>query len=188
MNLSEIIETQYQPEILSFFLLAPNRAFCLQELITRLGIKADKLEPVLKEMEKSGGIKHFTARGNKYFILKQNFKPFPELKKALVKGKLQYEDELFTSIKKLPGIKAAYLSGIFVGQPELPVDILFVGKLSSEHIESFIKSCEKMICSEVNYSVLQENEFVLRRNTFDRFLKDVFDYHNLPVLELQTKK
>ena len=187
INLVDVIESKHEPEILSFFLLAPNRAFYIKELSARLGIGFSNLLHILNKMVKKGGLRTFTSQGKKYFLLKREYKPFPELRNALLKDKLKYEDELFLSIQKLRGLKAAFLSGLFVGMPELPVDILFVGKLSKTALEKFLRNCEKVIGQEVDYSIMAPDDFQIRRNTFDRFYKDIFDYPYLVVMDNQRR-
>jgi hypothetical protein len=36
---------------------------------------------------------------------------------------------------------------------------------------------------ELNYSIMSEEEFINRRDTFDRFIKDIFDYPHLVILD-----
>lgn len=182
-KLEEIIDSKYEPEILSFLLLAPPRFFYPGEIAQRLAIPKVKVDEILNKMWENGQLKKNQKKNIVYFALKDSFKPFPELKNALLKDKLNYEDELFEAIEKLPGITACYLSGIFCGNSTLPVDILFIGKSSDQLNQKFLPSVEKLMGQEINYSVLTEDEFLVRRNTFDRFIKDVFDYPHIVVFE-----
>ncbi len=189
LDLENIIEAKYEPEIYSFFLLAPPRAFYVDEVAVRLGIPKDKLEEILDRLVSSQQMKVFSKKGKKYYLLRGDFKPFAELKNALLKDKLKYVDELYEEASRLTGIKAAFLSGLFVGRPELPVDILFVGKLAPDQLKSFTASTEKLMGQEINYSVMTEEEFWVRKGTFDRFIKDIFDYPHLVILDnLKYKK
>ena len=187
LNLEALIESKYEPEVYSFFLLAPPRAFYADEVATRLGFPKGKVEEVLLKMVEAGQMKLYTKKTKKYFLLKPDFKPFPELKQALLKDKLVYTDELFEAAPKLTGVKACFLSGLFTGKPELPVDILFVGKANPEQLTKFLAAVEKMMGQEVNYSIMPEEEFWVRRDTFDRFIKDIFDYPHLVVFDMLKK-
>jgi hypothetical protein len=40
-----------------------------------------------------------------------------------------------------------------------------------------------MMGIEINYSIMSLDEFKNRRDTFDRFLKDIFDYRHLAVID-----
>jgi hypothetical protein len=109
------------------------------------------------------------------------------VQEQLLKRNKQYDDELFTAIRKL-GVKAGFLSGLFVGKPELEVDVLLVGTLKPEKIKLFVDACEHMMGQEVNYCVMEEPEFITRRDTFDRFIKDIFDYPFITVVDTTKKK
>jgi hypothetical protein len=86
------------------------------------------------------------------------------------------------------GAKGAYLSGLFVGKPELPADILLIGKFEDKKLRNFVEACELMLGQEVNYCVMDEEEFKFRRNTFDRFIKDIFDYPYIEVIPVKLSK
>jgi hypothetical protein len=40
-----------------------------------------------------------------------------------------------------------------------------------------------MMDQEINYSIMTEQEFKERKGTFDRFIKDIFDYKHLVVCD-----
>ena len=86
-------------------------------------------------------------------------------------------------------MRAAFLSGIFCGQPGLPVDLLLVGRVNLNKLSDFLHSAEKMMGQEINYSVMTVDEFLLRRDTFDKFIKEILDYPRWVVVdELKNKK
>ena len=110
------------------------------------------------------------------------------MKDYWLKAGPKYQDELFSAIKKLGTIKAAFLSGVFCAQPTLPVDLLLVGKVNLKKLSDFLKATEDLMGQEINYSVMSVDEFLLRRNTFDKFIKDIFDYQHLVVVDELSKK
>jgi hypothetical protein len=186
--LKDIIESKYDSAVLTFFLIAPERAFSASELTRRLGISSNKLASSLSKFVKSGQIKSFAKRGTKYYILNSRHSEFAELKRALAKSTLKYTDELLIAIKKIGSVRAAFLTGVFTGNPELPVDLLLVGRVNLNKLAKFLLDCKKMMGQEINYSIMTEDEFKLRRDTFDRFIKDIFDYRHLVVVDNLTKK
>lgn len=187
-NLSEILETKYEAEVLSFFLLAPPRAFYIEEISKRLEIPLIRLEEILEKMVENGQMKVFSKKSKKYYSLRADYTPFPQLKQALIKNKLNYQDELYTAVPKIGTISGCFLSGIFCSRPELPVDILIVGKVNEAKLNEFLEACEKLMGQELNYSVMTEEEFIVRRDTFDKFIKDIFDYPHLTVIDTVPKR
>ncbi len=185
--LQEIIDSKIDSEALSFFLSAPQRSFSVVEISKRLGAPNLKAARSLNKLAAAGILKNFAKKGKKYYLLDSRYKLLPEITKRWSPGGAKYEDELFFAIKRLGKIEAAFLSGIFSGEPELPVDLLLVGKVNLKKLSDFLKSAEKMMGQEINYSIMSVEEFLLRRDTFDKFIKDIFDYPHLRVVDNLAK-
>lgn len=181
--IEEIINSKIDLAVLSFFIVAPERCFSVIELSKRLNISSAKLASVLSGFIKQGIVVSFSKKNKRYYMFNSRYKLMPEVKSFLHKNGQKYQDELFLAVRRLGDIKAAYLSGVFVGLPNLPVDILLVGKVNLKKLDEFLKNAEKMMGQEINYSIMTVDEFLLRRDTFDRFIKDIFDYRRLVVVD-----
>lgn len=186
--LQDIIDSKTDSAILSFFLVVPERSFSILEVSKRLSLPHQKAVFGLNKLSEAGILKGFSKKGKKYYLINNKYKLLPEIKKHFLKDAAVYHDELFSAIKKLGEVQAAFLSGIFCGQPNLPVDLLLVGKINLKKLSDFLRSAEKMMGQDINYSVMTVQEFQLRRNTFDKFIKDIFDYPHLVVHDGLTKK
>ncbi len=167
--------------------MAPPRSHSAKELAKRLHISERVLMNTLEEFEEDSMVKMFTRDRARLYIVNQKHKLLPQIQTSLVKNQKAYEDELFTAITKLGDVKAAFLSGAFSGQPQLPVDMLLVGKINLTKLDTFLKQCKLMSGFDINYSIMTPDEFQLRIDTFDRFLKDVFDYPHLVVVNNLNK-
>lgn len=187
--LSTIVESKRESAVLNFFLIAPKRTFSLQELSRRLGIAKGKLAGILRTFAKNGILKTFLYAGRKFYYFSSRDAQVLGLQRALARRGKSYGDELFVAVRGLGQIRAAFLSGIFTAQPHLPVDVLLVGRINLKALAGFLKQCRKFIGREPNYSIMTVGEFQLRRGTFDKFIKDIFDYPHLVVVDkLGSKK
>ena len=186
--LKDLIDSKTESLILAFFLAAPTRAFSVIEISKRLNIPFLKAAHSLSRIVLAGPVTSFSKKGKRYFMLNKKYQLLPEIKNVLIKKFPKYQDELFSAIKKVGEIKAAFLSGIFTGQPNLSVDLLLVGKVNLKKLDIFLKAVQKMLGQEINYSIMTPNEFQLRRDTFDRFIRDIFDYPHLVVCDTLKKK
>ena len=186
--LKDIIDSKHDSAVLSFFLVAPERAFSPIEIGKRLNIPHLKLLHALNKLAQHGQLLSFSKKSKKYFMVNAKYQLMPEIKHYLLKNGPSYQDELFSAIKKLGEVKAAFLSGLFTGYGNLPVDLLLVGKINLKKLSEFLPNLEKLMGQEINYSVMTVDEFILRRNTFDKFIKDIFDYRHLVVVDEITKK
>lgn len=182
-----LLDDTPEADILSFLLFAPARTFSARELGVRLNMRPNKLVDSLARLVETGQLATCSRGSIRYYRLNPKHTFYPEVRDVLLKRAKQYEDELYTAIKKL-GVKAAYLSGLFVGKPELEVDLLLVGEVKPHRLQAFVEACEHMMGQEINYCVMSEEEFVTRKGTFDRFIKDIFDYPFLTVQELPGRK
>lgn len=186
--LADLINSKTDSAVLSFFLVAPQRSFSVLEISKRLLIPRHKTERCLSRLAKLGLLSNFTKRSKKYYLLNAKNPLMSEVKKFFVKSGPKYQDELFRVIKRLGKIKAAFLSGIFTGYSNLPVDILLVGRVNLKKLDVFLKHAEKLMGQEINYSIMTPQEFILRRDTFDKFIKDIFDYRHITVLDTLAQK
>ncbi len=185
--LNDIIDSKYKSVIVPFLLLATPRSYSALELSKRLGIPMPKLTTELTELTKLGLVRTFAKNRQTYYLINTRHKSLVELKQSLVKNQKHFDDELYMAIRRLGDLHAAFLSGIFTGNPQLPVDILLVGKPSLPKLDEFLQNCKKMMGQDINYSIMTEDEYTLRRDTFDRFIKDVFDYPHLVVFDNLSK-
>lgn len=186
--LKDIVDSKIDSAILSFFLSAPSRSFSVLEVSKRLRLSNLKTAYSLNKLIALGVMKVFVKKSKKYYLLDSRFKLLEEMRGFWQKSPVKYNDELFSAIKKLGVIRAAFLSGIFCGQPNLPVDLLLVGKVNLNKLSHFLKSLKKLMGQDINYSIMTVDEFLLRRDTFDKFIKDIFDYPHLVVADDLTFK
>lgn len=188
MTHTEILDSKHGSELLAFLLLAPPRSYSAKELAKRLHTSDRTLAPLLRAFLRDSMIKQFVRDRAKLYIVNQKHKLLPEIQASLQKNQKAYEDELFKVISKLGEVKAAFLSGALTGQPQLPVDLLIVGKVSLTKLDTFLKQCKNMLGIEINYSIMTPDEFKIRIDTFDRFIKDIFDYPHVVVIDKVTKR
>lgn len=186
--LEDIIDSKVDSAALSFFLMAPERSFSALEVSKRLRYPYLKVVRSLNKLALHGQLRSFSKKGKKYFLVNSKYKLLPEIKDSLLKNQPKFQDELFVAIRRLGKIKAAFLSGIFTGYSTLPVDLLLVGKVSLRRMDEFLKAVERIMGQEINYSIMSVSEFQQRRDTFDKFIKDIFDYNHLVVVDELKKK
>lgn len=187
MTHSDILDSKQAGGLLAFLLLAPQRSYSSKELSKRLHITEKTLNGLLREFLRDSMIKQFTRDHTKLYIVNPRHKLLPEISSALKKGQKPYEDELFLAVQKLGEVKAAILSGAFTGQPQLPVDLLLVGKISLAKLDTFLKQCKTMMGFDINYSIMTPEEYKIRSDTFDRFIKDISDYPHIVVVDKVNK-
>lgn len=186
--LSDIIDSKQPADLLAFLLVAPVRSFSIKELAHRLHTTTAKVTAGIRLLERNYFVKSFSKNQIKFVSLNVNHPQVKELREQCLTEQGHWPDELAVSLKKLGQLSGIFLSGLFVSRPELPVDLLLVGKVSPSRLDIFLKQTARLIGSELNYSIMTREEFVIRRDTFDRFIKDIFDYPHLVVIDRSNEK
>ncbi len=161
----------------------------MPELASALRLKQNSTQKILDELLVMKVLSSFLRKNRKYFIVNQKFVWPAELRALANKHKKNYwKERIFSEVVKLGDMKAGFLSGFLAGQPNLPVDILLVGRLDLRKLNKFLLSAKKELGQDLNYSIMSPDEFVLRRDTFDRFIRDIFDYKHIVLFDRTAKK
>ena len=175
------LENRNQSALIGFFLASPERAFYYGEIQKRTGLRS--LDLLLLSFVREGFLTTFSKKSKKYYRVNQNSPVYLELKFSIGKNFKGYEDELSKYLRKIPGIKAAVLSGIFVGQPQMECDLVLAGKMPIVKLEELEKGLTKLMGQEVNYAVFSVEEYKYRKSIFDRFMKDIFENDHLVLFD-----
>lgn len=184
---SEIIDSKAESSLLGFLLVAPKRTFSIKELAKRLPHSATIIGRAAADLQRKNMLNSVSKGTVKFYYLNERNRSLEELRREFRKVQSPWSDELFSSLKKLGQLEGIYLSGLFVAEPQLPVDILLVGKVNLSKLDEFLKNAVKVVGAEINYSIMTKEEFELRKGTFDRFIKDIFDYNHIVVHEGKPK-
>jgi len=118
----------------------------------------------------------------KYYRVNKDFVLFPEIKELIVKAQVLYERDFIEKVQAAGSIKLLVLAGFFVNDPEAPVDILVVGKISRQKLAELIAELESELSREVNYTLMETKEFKYRRDITDIFLFDILERKKLMVI------
>lgn len=187
MLLSDILDSGQPADLLAFLLVAPLRSFSAKELAARLHTTTARAQSAIRVLERNNFVKSFTRNQAKFYLLNVRHPQVASLREQCLAEQGPWPDELFSSLKKLGQLSGIFLSGVFVGRPELPVDMLLIGKVSLSKLDSFLTATYKLTSHELNYSIMTREEFEIRRDTFDRFIKDIFDYPHVIVMDRPTQ-
>jgi hypothetical protein len=112
---------------------------------------------------------------------------FEEIKALIIKAQILYEKDFIEKLYKIGKPKVLILSGIFVGNPEAKVDLFLVGRINKTKLLRMIKDLERELGREVNFSIMNAQEYKYRRDITDVFLYDLLEGDNIIVLDELNK-
>lgn len=173
--LSDFITSKSRTKLLNVFLAAPYEMFHVRELVRRTG---DEINAVRRELGflESHGILDKEHRANRvYYFLSKNYPFYFDLLRLAAKI-TGLGNEIIKNRAKLGKIKYAFLSGRFVRRLEKTpedVDFLMVGTIVLPEIAVLVRNEEARLNTEINYTVMTEEEFDFRKSRHDPFIAKV---------------
>lgn len=182
-------------KLLQLFFSAPQRSFFMRELarLTEIQLNAvrrelanlEKLQIIIPAKAGESATEEIGTERSKYYKLNLKFFLFEELKALLVKAKVLEEQSFIDDILKRGGnIKLFLLSGSFVGNDDAPTDMLIVGDVKNSVLSRQIRDLEKFLGRQLRYTIMEEKEFLDRREIGDKFLYSIFETKNTVIADL----
>ncbi len=174
-DLNDLLVSKVRVKMLTLFFEKPNEMFYVRE-ITRL-VK-EEINAVRRELDRmlEAGLLKSEQRSNRlYYTLNKKYLFFQELQRIVIKtsgiGK-----KIRKLRRKLGNVDYVVFTGAFINQAKLDrdqLDILIVGEVVLPEIEALIKAEEKDFGREINYAVLETEEFEFRKARRDPFIMEV---------------
>ena len=175
----QLFGSKTRAELIKFFLNNPTKCFFVRELARNTKLQ---LNSVRRELENLLSLKLIVEEKgqksvkNRYYRLNPKSVLSADLTMLFSKGRVLVEDRFVKKIASLGEIKYFALSGRFVDDKRAAIDLIVIGDdLDRKKIERNIKKLEKDINRELKYTILDSEEYGLRRAIADRFLQKILD-------------
>jgi DNA-binding transcriptional ArsR family regulator len=170
--LSTIIPSKTRRKILELFFHNFGNEYYLRDIVRIIDEEVNGVKRELDILEK-GKILHKEPRLNKVFYsLNKNYIFFDEFLKIFSKT-LTLSEKIIKLGSKVGKAKFVVLSEKYIRKLPITQDeiyLLFVGTIVIPEIEDIIKSEQEKFGSEINFSVMNEEEFTFRKRNNDPFL------------------
>ena len=170
---SDLITSQSRIKLLNVFFQTPFEMFHVRELVRRTNDEINAVRRELAFLEKHGILTKEQRANRVYYMLDKNYPFYFDLLRIGAKS-VGLGAQILKNRVKLGKIKYAYLSGKFVRnlpKGENDVDLLLVGTVVLPEIALIVRNEEARTGTEVNYTVMTEEEFSLRKTRNDPFIK-----------------
>jgi len=119
----------------------------------------------------------------KYFKVNTDFVLYAEIKALIIKAQVLYERDFVDKIHKTGKPKLLIFCGFFVNNEESQVDLLLVGRFNKVKLVKLIKELETELGREVNFTIMDYQEFKYRRDITDVFIYGILENKNLTVID-----
>ncbi|HYM64887.1 MAG TPA: hypothetical protein VES68_00155 [Candidatus Sulfotelmatobacter sp.] len=172
---SDLITSKSRVKLLNVFLANPNDMFHVRELVRRTGDEINAVRRELAFLEKKGVLTKEPRANRVYYFLSKNYPFYFDLLKIGSKN-IGLGAEVLKNRAKLGKLKYAMFSGKFLrrmkDQPD-EVDLLIVGNVVLPELALLVREEEKRLITEINYTVMTEEEFDFRKKKRDPFIVSI---------------
>lgn len=171
----DLITSKTRIKILHLFLGNLGEMFHVREIVRRVTEEINAVRRELLLLEKKG-ILNREARANRvYYSLNTSYAFYHDLIKIYAKESGLGRD-IIKNRARLGKIKYAMLSGDFARNLENngeSVDLLVVGVVVLPELSLIIKREEEVKKREINYTIMNEDEFNFRKSRRDPFISSI---------------
>lgn len=169
---SDLITSKSRVKLLNVFLSSPTEMYHVRELVRRTNDEINAVRRELSFLEKKGILIREPRANRVYYSLSKTYPFYYDLLRMGSKNTGLGENILKNKVK-LGRIKYAMFSGRFLRKmKELPdeVDLLIVGNIVLPELALLVREEEKRLSTEINYTVMTEDEFDFRKKKRDPFI------------------
>lgn len=175
--LSDVITSRSRVKLLNVFLSYPSDMFHVRELVRRTGDEINAVRRELSFLEKKGILSKEPRANRVYYYFNKSYEFYFDLLKIGTKT-IGLGDGILRNKVKLGKVKYAMFSGRFARRlPKGPeeVDLLVVGSVVLPELSLLVREEEKRLDTEINYTVMTEEEFEFRKNKRDPFIQKILN-------------
>jgi len=195
--LEQLFGSKTRVYLLRLFLANQNDAYFVRELTRKIGAQINAVRNELENLVSMGiieAVEHSdkaespdnegrSAQQRKYYRVNTESLLYPELRALFAKAGILLERNFVQKLEKAGTISYLALMGHFVGESESPTDVFIVGKLDRAKVTLAVRSFERSVGKEINYTVLTPGEFRTRKDLTDRFLYSLLDSKKVVVVD-----
>lgn len=170
--LEDLFNSRVRAKVLKLIFRNPAGSFRVKEVSDRARVDYFAAR---RELNKLYKIKIINYR-NQVFTINPEFKFFNELKSLVLKSSPISKDKILNSLQKIGKFKLVLLSGVFLNVENTRADLLLVGETVSENkLKTFLKNLQAEVGKEIDYVIMDSNEFRYRKNMFDKFVLEILE-------------
>lgn len=171
------------------FLLNDGKKFTINEISKSLKTDGRRISGILVQLTNAGFVSVKSKNKKKIYLINKKFPFFNELKNLVIRSNVYPQCESLGRIKNLGSVKLGVISGVFINNIKAKTDLLIVGdNISKAKMKHLLEDLEAEMGREVNYSLMDSNEFKYRANMFDKFIMELLDSpHEIVVNKMQKE-
>ncbi len=203
-RIEQLFGSRTRARLLGLFLENSDRAFYVRELARRIDAQLNSVRRELKNLldigivleiegadvpvlEKDEDDEGGRLDNKRFYQANKKFPIFEDLHAVMKKVAVLMNHTLMKELSRYGTLNVLILTGSFTDAHTIPTDILVVGELREEGVQTAISEFEKEIGREINYTFMPLEEFEYRRDVGDRFLLGILQGKHLVLADTTGK-
>jgi predicted nucleotidyltransferase len=173
--LQKLFSSRVRVEVLSAFLMNPERELYLREVARLTGEDYKNVSMELRNLGEIGLLSSRSEGNLKYFSLNKEFVIYEELKSIFMKTRGAV-GILKEAVSGKRDIDYAFIYGSFAAggeRAESDIDLMVIGRASLEEVLALIRGPEEKLSREINVSLYDLQEIRKRVKDSDPFIMEV---------------
>jgi hypothetical protein len=166
-------------KLLHLFLSNPGKSFYVREITRLIDEQINSVRRELANMLSVGVITSDSADNKLYYEVNQRYEHYVAFR-AIFAGERNEALEVpatskqwHTPLAELPSLQLAIAAGVLVKGSLSEIDLLLVGNIPPQRLKSVLQKIESDEGREINYSVLNYDEFYYRLSVRDKFITGI---------------
>ena len=175
--LQKLFSSRVRVEILSVFLMNPERELYVREVERLTGEDYKNVSMELRNLEEIGLLSSRNEGNLKYFSLNKEFVIYEELKSIFMKTKGAV-GIIREAVSTKRHIDYAFIYGSFATgeeRAESDIDVMVIGEISLEEVLPLIRGPEEKLSREINLSLYDLQEMRKRVKDRNPFIMEVLE-------------
>ncbi|OGG08001.1 hypothetical protein A3D05_00740 [Candidatus Gottesmanbacteria bacterium RIFCSPHIGHO2_02_FULL_40_24] len=173
--LQELIISRVRVKVLQLFFLNPGKIYHVREIVRRTDEEINAVRRELAHLEKAGIMSKERRANRLFYMLRKDYSLYYDLLELFEKTK-GLGGDILKNKQKLGKLKFVMISGRFarhIPRTGSEVDLLVVGRVVLPELGQLVRKEEVRRESEINYTVMTEEEFEFRKRRRDPFIIEI---------------
>ena len=178
----QLFGSKTRVKLLSLFLNNPGRPYLVREITRKIDEQINSVRRELSNLLSVGIVKSTSANNKLYYEVDTTYEYYEPLHKIFttvqvsdkkIASEIKEEDTIATKLKTAGQVELAWLTGSFVRDDIVGVDIVVVGDVNKAKLAKVIADIESDEGRELNYTSMTTDDYNYRISLNDRFLGSV---------------
>lgn len=168
-------------KLLHLFLNNPGKSFYVREITRLIDEQINSVRRELSNMMNVGIVTSENTDNKLYYEVNQRYEHYVPLRAIFADQHVEAVLDVSQAanwhdlIAQLEGVRLVVTAGVLVPGSASSIDLLVVGDTPALKIKKAIKAIEKIEGRELNYSVLNYDEFYYRLSVRDKFITEILN-------------